>query len=496
METNMAVTKSKTGVVKRQTTVIEIINRLLILFAGILVFFPEVNPGRILSGINANIALCTTATSYEVITRSFLYELRPDKSILTADQFHMLMIGASVVILGIILAAAGACMSLGNNKMKKRAAFLPIIGSLVMFGGLYGIYSSYLSFAETAKQIGDSDTIVPLLPDGIYVFLVMAALILIFSIIQLITLLPRSTENKMAMNEKYKLFLMFLPVLILTFLFCYLPIYGWRFAFFNYEVGDQLSAENFVGFKWFSTLFLNAGYSKRLFEVLRNTLIMSGLGIATSWLPMAFAILLAEIRSSKFQRFVQTFTTIPNFISWVLVYSIALSIFSTDGFLNSFLTDICGIPSATNYLLSAEGTWIKMLLWGTWKGIGWSAIIYIAGIAGIDQQLYEAARVDGANRWQCIRNVTIPGLMPTYCVMLLMSIAGILSNGMEQYLVFQNSANKDMIEVLDLYVYNIGIGSGMIPMSTVIGISKSVVAIVLLFIANRISKSVRGESII
>jgi putative aldouronate transport system permease protein len=137
-----------------------------------------------------------------------------------------------------------------------------------------------------------------------------------------------------------------------------------------------------------------------------------------------------------------------------------------------------------------------MLLWGTWKGLGWSAIVYIAGIAGIDQQLYEAAKVDGANRYQCIWHITIPGLVPTYCVMLLMSIAGILSNGMDQYLVFENALNKDVIEVLDLYVYNIGIKQGLIPISTVVGVFKSVIGVTLLFGANGISKAIRGESII
>ena len=194
---------------------------------------------------------------------------------------------------------------------------------------------------------------------------------------------------------------------------------------------------------------------------------------------------------------VQTLTTIPNFISWVLVYAIAFAIFSTDGFINSFLRNVCGVTGAnTDYLASADWTWAKMLLWGTWKGLGWSAIVYIAGIAGIDQQLYEAAKVDGANRFHCIRHITIPGLMPTYMVMLLMSIAGMLSNGMEQYLVFENAINKDVIEVLDLYVYNIGIKSGLIPLSTVVGIFKSLIGVTLLFGANGISKAVRGESII
>ena len=130
------------------------------------------------------------------------------------------------------------------------------------------------------------------------------------------------------------------------------------------------------------------------------------------------------------------------------------------------------------------------------KGIGWSAIIYIAAISGIDQQLYEAATVDGAGRFQRMWNITVPSLIPTFCVLLLMSIANILSNGMDQYLVFENSTNTSSIMVLDLYVYKLGIGQGQIPLSTVIGMVKSVVSVTLLFAANGISKLIRGESIV
>ena len=137
-----------------------------------------------------------------------------------------------------------------------------------------------------------------------------------------------------------------------------------------------------------------------------------------------------------------------------------------------------------------------MWLWGTWKGVGWSAIIYIAGISGIDQQLYEAAEIDGAGRFQRMWHITVPGLLPTFFVLLLMSIANILTNGLDQYLVFMNAQNKKTIEVLDLYVYQLGISGGSIPLSTVIGMFKSVISVVLLFAANGVSKKLRGESII
>jgi putative aldouronate transport system permease protein len=229
---------------------------------------------------------------------------------------------------------------------------------------------------------------------------------------------------------------------------------------------------------------------------MRNTLAMSGLGIATSWCSMAFAIFLSEIKNRHFKKFVQTFTTIPNFISWVLIFAVATAIFSTDGFVSNLMVKLGVWTQGQNLLMSGAHTWIKMLLWGMWKGLGWGAIIYIAAISGIDPQLYEAATVDGAGRFAKIWNVTVPELMPTFCVLLLMSIANVLSNGMEQYLVFENSANTGAIQVLDLYVYKLGIKQGLIPLTTVVGMLKSVISVLLLFTANKISKVTRGESII
>ncbi|MCH4192649.1 MAG: ABC transporter permease subunit [Butyrivibrio sp.] len=303
-------------------------------------------------------------------------------------------------------------------------------------------------------------------------------------------------DEKFYMESKYKLFLMFLPFILLTFVFCYLPLWGWRYAFFDYKAGDILSARNFVGFKWFEELVRNKTTMDDMVRVMENTLAMSGLGIATSWCPMAFAIFLSEIKHTRFRRFVQTFTTIPNFISWVLVFAIAFCIFSTDGFLSSIMVNLGIWSQGQNLLMSGSHVWLKMLLWGMWKGLGWSAIIYIAGISGIDQQLYEAATVDGAGRFQRMWHVTVPGLMPTFYVLLLMSVAGILTNGMDQYLVFKNSSNTAQIMVLDLYVYNMGIVKGAIPLSTVVGMLKSVISVILLFGANGISKLLRGETIV
>ena len=465
------------------------------LLAGIAMFFPPANPGRISEKINASASLFTNGVSYGTITNSMGRILR-SQWIQDAD-ITLLMIACVVVMLGVILCGVGGCMSLGNRKMRRRGFLFPLIGAPVMAVGLALIRLSYNKMLAHGEEVGKLDKIGMMIPGGFWAFCAFAGLLFLTALIAFLTT-EKETDSavKMEMDEKYRLFLMMLPVIVLTFIFAYLPIWGWRFAFFDYIPGGSIGADNYVGFKWFSFLFSDPATTKDLVRVLRNTLIMSGLGIATSWLPIAFAVLLAEVRSTKFQRFVQTFTTIPNFISWVLVYAIAICIFSTDGFINSFLTNVMHTAANTNYLQIADHTWLKMLLWGTWKGVGWSTIVYIAGIAGIDQQLYEAAKVDGANRFRCIWHITIPGLTPTYMVMLLMSIAGILSNGMEQYLVFSNAMNKDVIEVLDLYVYNIGIGQNRISLSTVVGIAKSLIGITLLFAANGISKTIRGESII
>ncbi|QNU68442.1 sugar ABC transporter permease [Ruminiclostridium herbifermentans] len=304
-------------------------------------------------------------------------------------------------------------------------------------------------------------------------------------------------KKKKKNAEGKKMFLYILPFLILSFAFSYFPLYGWVYAFFDYKPPLNLSQCDFVGLKWFKMLFTNSTQIKQLAKVMTNTFAISGLGLATSFLPVFFAILLNEIKVKWFKRTVQTLTTLPNFISWVMVFSAAFSLFSATGMVNSFLIDLGIITEPIKFLDSDSHTWLAMLLWSTWKGLGWGAIMYLAAIAGIDQELYEAARVDGAGRFRLMIHITLPALMPTFFVLAMLSIANFLNNGLDQYYVFQNSFNKQHIQVLDLYVYNIGIGGGNSPsLATAIGMLKSIVSITLLAGVNLLSKKVRGESII
>lgn len=328
-------------------------------------------------------------------------------------------------------------------------------------------------------------------PVCIYLYIVLAAIAVITSLLNAVLIGAAPADEKMHMDTEYQLFIMFLPFILLIFAFSYLPLYGWRFAFVWDETKSVTTPGNFAGTHWFTVLFMDSAFRKLFLKVMTNTLGLSFIGLFTSWLPMVFAIFLNEIKNSKFKGFVTTFSTVPNFISWVLVYSIAFAIFSTNGLLSSLL----GISH--NFLTDTGHLWLKMWAWGTWKGIGWSAIIYISGIAGIDQQLYEAASIDGAGRFQRMWNITFPCLLPTFVVMLVMSVAGILSNGMDQYLMFSNAQTEADLNVLDLYVYNLVFdGGGQVPLSTVVGMGKSVISIVLFFIANSAAKAIRGNGIV
>jgi len=465
--------------------------RVAVVVIAALLFFPSMSPANIIkqagqAKLRLNDSLFAKALSYDKVKENLGRVLR--LGYLEEWQMFVQFIGCILILLGIILALVGVCMSLGNIRMKNVGNRFLVGGSVAGLAGSVVVTVAYLLVSSTCN----SEIVITQFPVGIPLFVAVFSVLLLLNI-WIVFKIPKAEKTvKMEMETKYKLFLMLMPFLLLTFAFSYLPLVSWRYAFYDYHAGGEL--DTFVGLKWFKIL-LSKERLNDLFRVLKNTLGLSALGILTSWVPMAFAIFLTEIRSKKFKRFVQVFTTIPNFISWVLVYAIAFAIFSTDGFINTIIENFGGSASA-NYLDSTDHMWIKMLLWGMWKGVGWSAIIYISGIAGIDQQLYEAATVDGAGRFQKMRYITLPGLMPTYVVMLVMSIAGILSNGMDQYLVFSTSANQNYIEVLDLYVYNLGIDQGMIPISTVVGMTKSIISVALLFVANTVSKKVRGNSVV
>ena len=295
----------------------------------------------------------------------------------------------------------------------------------------------------------------------------------------------------------YKEFLMITPFLALVLVFSYYPLYGWIYSFFDYHPPLPFSWDSFVGLKWFRMMVQNPSYVRQTLEVLRNTFAMSGIALIFSPLPMFFAVFLNEIRNARFRKFVQTAATLPNFISWVLVYSVAFLLMSNNGMFNSLAMDWGLITKPIDFMKSSEHIYFKMWLWLTWKNLGWAAIMYISAITGIDEELYEAARVDGATRWNRIWHITVPNLMPTFFVLLLLNISNFLNNGMEQYFVFQNAWNREHIQVLDLYVYNLSTSKPPVySISTALSMLKSIVSVALLAGTNALSKAVRKEGIV
>ena len=288
--------------------------------------------------------------------------------------------------------------------------------------------------------------------------------------------------------------LLTIPFVVHIIMFQYIPLFGWSFAFMNFRPGIPLSRTPWVGLANFR-LFLGF-YRPQVLNVLRNTMIFSMISIILSPTSMIFAIFLNEVTSVKLRRFIQTTTTLPNFVSWVIVFGLAFAVFRDQGIVNQVLLRFGLIDRPTMLLGNLDAVYVFQTSLSVWKGIGWGAIIYIAAIAGLDTELYDAAAVDGAGRFRRVWHVTIPGLMPTYLVLLLLNIGSLLSVGFEQYFVFNNALVQRNIEVLGVFVYRVGLLQSDFSFATAVGILTSIVNITTLFTVNYIAKKVRGESLV
>jgi len=475
---------------------LSIILRVVAVLMLLISFIADLNPARIMEGphgITIHLSLFTsgfTNTINRNIRHLFVGRLG---GTIESSTAVLLRLSSIVTFIGILIVAIGSSLTLAGKRIRQAGAWLPIFGALLMFAGLAGILLGRNQILESPDY-----RVVPYMPIGIFVFFAFAIVSFLLAVaIRIATPnVERNAEKKhFFIPEKYKLVLYALPVIILAFLMAYLPLWGWRYAFFDVSAVGAIGRHNFVGFRWFRTVFADPSERADMLVVLRNTLVMSGLGIASSILPLLFAMFFAEIKSRNLGRIVQTFTTLPNFMSWTLIYAFAFTIFATQGVFNNIF------GGNTNHLMaSGPAVWFQMLGWGVWRSLGWSAIIYIAAITSIDQELYEAASIDGAKRFGKMWYITFPSLLPTFSVMLLLAFANMLSNGLEQYYVFANPFNRRHIRVLDLYVFQRGMGRGgesaNIGLATVIGMLRTAISLVLLFAANFASKFIRGESII
>jgi len=290
-------------------------------------------------------------------------------------------------------------------------------------------------------------------------------------------------------KKDWKGFFLLLPIAVFVIMFSYVPLAGWYFSLIEYKIGRPILECKFVGLENFRNLFATKSFSR----VLTNTLIFSGIKYAMLFIPPIFAILLNEIANVRFKKVVQTITTLPYFISWVIIYGLCYALFSMDGLVNTVLEPL-GISQSL--LIEKDAVYTFQSAIYLWKTLGWNSIIYIAAITAIDQGLYEAAAIDGAGRFRQALHVTLPGILPTLFVLLLLGIADLINNGMDQYFVFQNSVTYNRLETLELYTYKQGLELMDYSYATAVGIFKSLISIILLFATNIFAKKVRGDSII
>ncbi|WP_372451655.1 ABC transporter permease [Glycomyces salinus] len=287
------------------------------------------------------------------------------------------------------------------------------------------------------------------------------------------------------------LIFMMLPGIVYFVLFRFWPMYGAHIAFKNYIPFLGIEGSEWVGLAHFEEFFTNPDFPR----LLTNTLIVASLSLFIAFpLTIVLALLLNELRLTILKRTVQTLVYIPHFLSWTVVVSLTALLFAIgNGPLWTFFNDLFGTDS--NML--ADPDWFRplILMQMVWKDTGWGTIIFLAALAGVDQEQYQAAIIDGAGRWQRVWHITLPSIRPVIIILLILQTGRFLDTGFEQIYLMSNSLNRDVADVFDTYVYFTGIQQGAYSYSTAIGLSKALVGVVLIFGTNWLAKRFNQQGI-
>ena len=298
------------------------------------------------------------------------------------------------------------------------------------------------------------------------------------------------------LRQHWVLYLMLIPGLFFLFIYKLLPLWGLQIAFKNYKIfaaetpWKAIAESAWVGMKHFNKLFASSQFK----VVLRNTLEINFMKIL--WLfpiPILCAILLNEIRHAFYQKLCQTLIYVPYFFSWVLIFGIFYSLLGSYGIVNTLIA--AGGGARLNFFGDQSIFRSVLVFTEGWKEVGYNTVIYLAAITGIDITLYEAAKVDGANKFAQIWHITLPGLLPTIVLMLIMKVGYILTTGFEQVLVFYSPPVYDVADIIETYVFRIGLGQMDFSLATALGLFNAVIAFVLIVGANTVSKKTLGRSI-
>ncbi|WP_310829404.1 ABC transporter permease [Paenibacillus pedocola] len=285
-------------------------------------------------------------------------------------------------------------------------------------------------------------------------------------------------------------YVMILPAVVLLFLFNYIPMAGIQIAFKDFAIGSTIWGSHWTGLENFAFV-----HEEQFWKVVKNTLYISVLKFIFGFpLPILLALMINEIKNSAFKRFVQSVSYLPHFFSWIVVAYILQSFLTLDGGLaNDLITKMGGDPIF--FLGSTE--WFRPMIVssGLWKEVGWNTILYLAAISTIDPQLYEAAKVEGAGKLAQIRHITLPGILPTISIVLILSIPSLITVGMDQIYPMMNSANQEVADVLDTYVLRNGLQQGYFGVATAVGLISSVISLILVLTTNSVSRKINGEGL-
>jgi putative aldouronate transport system permease protein len=304
----------------------------------------------------------------------------------------------------------------------------------------------------------------------------------------------RRIRGKSALVNQRQLAVMSVPIILYIILFAYVPLWGWTYAFQNFKPQKSFFDQQWVGFQWFQMLFSDEAFLRTL----RNTLAMSFINLFLGYFSaILLALMLNEVKNLLFKRVVQTISYLPHFLSWIIVTGIVAQSLSTDGgVINEVLMSLNIIQQPVMWLSMPDKFWGIVGISSVWKEVGWNTILYLAAIAAIDPNLYEAAEIDGCNRFQKMWNVTLPGMKSTIIVLLIMSIGHIMDTNFEIPYLLGNGMVLDYSQTIDIFVLTYGINMGNYSLATAAGMFKSVVSIILLLLANEIAKRAGEERLI
>lgn len=294
------------------------------------------------------------------------------------------------------------------------------------------------------------------------------------------------------MKRNWVLYVFLIPAAVYIGVFMYGPMYGLIIAFKDFVPAKGIMGSSWVGMKWFKMFF----ETPRFRQILKNTLMLSVYSLVVGFpFPIILALVINDIRASKMKKFCQTVTYMPYFISTVVLVGMLSVFFSPDsGFVNTLLAKLGG---SGNTFFMGEGKYFRhMYVWsGIWQSMGWNSVIYIAALSGVDQQLHEAAMIDGANRFQRVLYVDLPTILPTIIILLIMNCGSILNVGYEKVYLMQNDLNSNVSEIISTYVYKIGLQQQRYSYSTAIGLFNNIINFGLLVAVNKIAKKLSGTGL-